>query len=70
MIAMPRTLKKPKGKIDKPEDREWREWFSKLGKKDHERLYAKLGLTDEDEEELEEVRKELKAAREENTEED
>lgn len=61
---MARTLRKPKADhIEKPEDKQWQEWYGKLSKKDHENYHAKLGLTEEDEKELEEVRKELKQAK-------
>ena len=60
---MRRRVRKKEGPIEKPEDKEWREWYEGLSKKDHEQYHAKLGLTEEDEEELEEVRKELKQAK-------
>ncbi len=68
---MARTLRKPKsGRIEKPEDRQWQQWYEKLSKKDHEQYHAKLGLTQDDEKELDEIRKELKNAKAETKDED
>ena len=41
---------KPKreGKIEKAEDKAWREWYEKLDKKEHEKMLAQLGLDRED----------------------
>ena len=33
---------------EKPEDKEWKKWFDKLDKKEHENYLRKLGLDDED----------------------
>ncbi len=58
-----RRVKEPKnGKITKPEDQEWRKWFGTLTKEDHKRYLAKLGLEDDDLEEMDEVKKELQEA--------
>lgn len=62
---MKRKLQKKDGKIEKPEDMEWRKWYEGLSSKDHEKYLAKLGLDLSDKEELEEVKKELKKAKEE-----
>lgn len=44
---------KPKrtSKIEKPEDKDWQEWYSKLDKKEHEKILFQLGLDKEDIEE-------------------
>ena len=53
MVA--RREKTPKsGKIEKPEDTEWRKWFGTLTKDDHKRYLAKLGLGEDDLEEMDE----------------
>ncbi len=55
---MPRTLKnkkKPEGKIEKPEDKAWLDWYSKLDVAEHEAKLAQLGLDQEDIKEWEEV---------------
>jgi hypothetical protein len=44
-------------KIEKPEDKVWREWYNKLSQKDHEEMLAKLGI---DKKEKQELEKELK----------
>ena len=44
----------PEGRIEKPEDREWRQWFEKLDKDKHTEYLAKLGLDNEEIRELEE----------------
>ena len=54
----------PEGLIEKPEDREWRQWFEKLDKDKHTEYLAKLGLDNEEIRELEEDF-EAKAAKEE-----
>jgi hypothetical protein len=36
------------GKIEKPEDKDWNQWYEKLGHKDHEKMLAQLGLDKED----------------------
>ncbi len=41
----------PGGKIEKPEDKAWNDWFTKLDAKEHEKYLKQLGL---DEEEIEE----------------
>ncbi|MDD5163205.1 MAG: hypothetical protein PHD95_03285 [Candidatus ainarchaeum sp.] len=47
-----RTLKsKKEGKIEKPEDKDWQEWYGKLDKKEHEKMLSQLGLDKEDIEE-------------------
>ena len=43
----------PDGKIEKPEDRDWKDWYEKLGEKEHEEYLSKLGLEKEDIEEWE-----------------
>ena len=55
---MPRKSKpksKPEGKIDKPEDKAWQDWYSKLDVKEHENYLSKLGLGKDDIEEWEEA---------------
>ena len=57
---MARTLRKPKADhIEKPEDKQWQEWYGKLSKKDHEKYLSKLGLTDADQGELKEIKEGL-----------
>lgn len=52
--------KAPKsGKIEKAEDKEWREWFNTLTKDDHKKYLQKLGLDEEDLDEMDEIKKEL-----------
>ncbi len=51
--------RKNKEKIEKPEDKIWREWFNKLSNKDHEQYMGKLGLTKDDLQELDEVKQEM-----------
>ena len=46
---------KPEGKIEKPEDKAWREWYEKLDPKEHEEYLSKLGLDKEEIEEWEEA---------------
>jgi|GEM_PF-3469070 len=41
----------PDGKIEKPEDKGWKDWYEKLGEKEHEEYLSKLGLEKEDIEE-------------------
>ena len=48
------------GKIEKPEDTEWRKWFGGLTKEDHKKYLTKLGLDEDDLEEMDEVKKELR----------
>jgi hypothetical protein len=36
------------GKIEKPEDKEWRKWYDTLDNKEHEKKLAMLGLDKED----------------------
>ena len=44
-----RTLKpKKEGRIEKPEDKTWNEWYNTLDKKEHEKMLAQLGLDDEE----------------------
>ena len=50
------------GKIEKPEDKEWRKWYGGLSKEDHKRYLAKLGLEEDDLDEMDEVKKELATA--------
>ncbi len=45
----------PEGKIDKPEDKAWDEWFNGLPIEEHEKHLAQLGLDKEDIAEWEEV---------------
>jgi len=55
---MPRKAKlkpQPEGKIEKPEDKAWNEWYNGLDAKEHEKHLAQLGLDKEDIEEWEEV---------------
>lgn len=48
-----RSRMKAEGKIDKPEDREWKKWYEGLDPKEHEKKLAMLGLDKEDIEEWE-----------------
>lgn len=60
-----RRAKSPKsGKIEKPEDQEWNKWFGTLSKDDHKKYLQKLGLDEDDLEEMDEVKKELHEAEE------
>jgi hypothetical protein len=43
------------GKIEKPEDKAWKEWYDKLDPKEHEEYLSKLGLDKDDIEEWEET---------------
>jgi hypothetical protein len=53
---MPRRTKpKPEGKIEKPEDKSWKEWYNSLDVKEHENYLSKLGLDKDDIEEWEEA---------------
>jgi len=45
----------PEGKIDKPGDKEWTEWYKNLDVKEHEKHLAQLGLDKEDIGEWEEI---------------
>ncbi|MBU0635823.1 hypothetical protein KKE06_02245 [Candidatus Micrarchaeota archaeon] len=56
-----KSLRDPK--IEKPEDSEWLKWYKGLSQKDHEKYLAKLGLDASDQEELSEIKKELKKAK-------
>lgn len=38
----------PEGKIEKPEDKAWAEWFNKLDVREHEKYLKQLGLDDEE----------------------
>lgn len=51
--------KQLKDHIEKPEDKIWKQWFEKLTPKDHDNYMAKLGLTDEDKEELPVIEEQL-----------
>lgn len=46
---------KPEGKIEKPEDKAWAEWYNGLDAKEHEAYLSKLGLDKDDIEEWEEA---------------
>lgn len=48
-----------KDHIEKPEDKLWKQWFDKLTPKDHDSYMSKLGLTEEDKEELPEIEEQL-----------
>ena len=53
---MPRSLKNrklPDGRIEKPEDKDWKQWFEKLDTSDHDEYLHKLGLDEEEIKELE-----------------
>lgn len=51
-----KTKKPPEGtKIEKPEDKAWKEWYNGLDVKEHEKHLTQLGLDKEDIEEWEEV---------------
>ena len=55
---MPRKAKikpQPEGKIEKPGDKEWNNWYESLDVKEHEKHLAQLGLDKEDIEEWEEI---------------
>lgn len=45
--------------IEKPEDKVWKDWFTKLKPEDHEHYLEKLGLDQEDMEELPEIETQL-----------
>ncbi len=68
-----RTRAKPEGKIEKAEDKEWRQWYDGLGNKEHEKKLAMLGLDKDDIEEWEQhsvfqgIEQEVGAAGEEKT---
>ena len=52
LIGMQRRVKPvPDGKIEKPEDKAWKEWYEKLAPKEHEEYLSKLGLEKEEIEE-------------------
>ena len=38
----------PDGRIEKPEDKDWQQWYSKLSNKEHNEYLAKLGLDGDD----------------------
>lgn len=40
--------RRAEGKIEKPEDKEWGQWYSKLSSKEHQEYLSKLGLDDEE----------------------
>ncbi len=53
---MARKIKtKLDGKIEKPEDKAWQDWYNKLDVKEHENYLSKLGLGKEEIKEWEEV---------------
>jgi len=54
---MPKTRRKPtpSGKIEKPEDKFWKEEFDAMGVEEHEKALHQLGLDDEDIEEWEDA---------------
>lgn len=47
--------KVPDGRLEKPEDKAWAEWYEKLDVSEHEKYLAQLGLDKEDIEEWEEA---------------
>jgi hypothetical protein len=65
-----RSLQRKRDHIEKPEDKEWLKWYNGLSQQDHQKYLAKLGLDKEDQEELNEIKKELKKAKEEPEEEE
>lgn len=49
LIVMQKRVKPvPDGKIEKPEDKSWKDWYEKLDPKEHEEYLAKLGLEKEE----------------------
>jgi hypothetical protein len=57
-FLMPKSLKNrkiPEGKIEKPEDKVWLDWYNKLDAKEHEEKLSQLGLDQDDIQEWEEV---------------
>jgi len=44
---------KKEGRIEKPEDKVWKDWYAKLDEKEHEKRLSQLGLDKEDIEEWE-----------------
>lgn len=52
-------MRRKRERIEKPEDKVWKEWFNKLGPQDHKQYMGKLGLTDEDLQELPEIEEQL-----------
>lgn len=53
---MPRRIEpKPEEKIEKAEDKAWRDWYEKLGASEHEEYLAKLGLDKEEIQEWEQA---------------
>lgn len=55
-----RNRKRPEGKIEKPEDKIWRDQFDKMSKDDHLEKLHLLGLDDEEADELVEDFEEVK----------
>jgi len=49
--AVPRKKPLLDGKIVKPEDKVWKEWFDEIGEKEHDKYLHSLGLDEEDIEE-------------------
>lgn len=45
----------PDSKIEKPEDKAWKDWYDKLSPEEHEKALAQLGLDKEEIEEWEET---------------
>ena len=43
-----RNRARQEGRIEKPEDREWKKWYDTLDIKEHEKKLAMLGLDKED----------------------
>lgn len=46
---------RPDGRIEKPEDRAWKDWYDKLAPEEHEKYLKQLGLDKEDIETWEET---------------
>lgn len=61
VLAPERLLmpKKMRDHIEKPEDKVWKDWFTKLKPEDHEHYLEKLGLGEDDLEELPEIETQL-----------
>ena len=43
-----RRRRVPDGRIEKPEDRDWQQWYETLPAEEHEKLLGQLGLDKED----------------------
>ena len=54
-MARPKKKDTPEGKIEKAEDKMWKEEFDSMDVKDHEKALHQLGLDEEDIEEWEEM---------------